>query len=131
MYGMPVYDEFDPTPVLAPFFLLFWAFCMGDAGYGLLLIALGLLLCLERTGLWKVLENRIETTIQSDLDLQMLRKNAALISSRLSNICGRQMEFVVEREKASEDTENKDSAEVPVQVQVLLNAFKGTVVSGK
>ena len=44
MYGMPVYDEFDPTPVLAPFFLLFWAFCMGDAGYGLLLIALGLLL---------------------------------------------------------------------------------------
>ncbi len=44
MYGMPVYDEFDPTPILAPFFLLFWSFCMGDAGYGLLLIALGLLL---------------------------------------------------------------------------------------
>ena len=44
MYGMPVYDEFDPTPVLAPFFLLFWSFCMGDAGYGLVLIALGLLL---------------------------------------------------------------------------------------
>lgn len=44
MYGMPVYDEFDPTPVLAPFFLLFWSLCMGDAGYGLLLIALGLLL---------------------------------------------------------------------------------------
>ena len=44
MYGMPVYDEFDPTPVLAPFFLLFWAFCMGDAGYGLLLILVGLLL---------------------------------------------------------------------------------------
>lgn len=44
MYGMPVYDEFDPTPVLAPFFLLFWAFCMGDAGYGLLLIGVGFLL---------------------------------------------------------------------------------------
>ena len=44
MYGMPVYDEFDPTPVLAPFFLLFWAFCMGDAGYGLILIAIGFLL---------------------------------------------------------------------------------------
>lgn len=44
MYGMPVYDEFDPTPVLAPFFLLFWAFCMGDAGYGLILIAVGFLL---------------------------------------------------------------------------------------
>ena len=44
MYGMPVYDEFDPTPILAPFFLLFWAFCMGDAGYGLLLILIGILL---------------------------------------------------------------------------------------
>lgn len=44
MYGMPVYDEFDPTPVLAPFFLLFWSFCMGDAAYGLILIGVGLLL---------------------------------------------------------------------------------------
>ena len=44
MYGMPVYDEFDPTPILGPFFLLFWSFCMGDAGYGLILIALGILL---------------------------------------------------------------------------------------
>lgn len=43
MYGMPVYDEFDPTPVLAPFFLLFWAFCMGDIGYGLILTAVGYL----------------------------------------------------------------------------------------
>lgn len=42
MYGMPVYQEFDPTPILAPFFLLFFAMCMGDAGYGLLLILFGL-----------------------------------------------------------------------------------------
>lgn len=44
MYGMPVYDEFDPTPVLAPFYLLFWSFCMGDAGYGLLLMLVALML---------------------------------------------------------------------------------------
>lgn len=41
MYGMPVYGEFDPTPILAPFFLLFFSMCMGDAGYGLLLIIIG------------------------------------------------------------------------------------------
>jgi ComF family protein len=28
MYGMPEYAEFDPTPILAPFFSLFFAFCM-------------------------------------------------------------------------------------------------------
>ena len=41
MYGMPVYSEFDPTPVLGPFFLLFFAMCMGDAGYWILLIFIG------------------------------------------------------------------------------------------
>lgn len=44
MYGMPNYSEFDPTPVIAPFFSLFFAFCLGDSGYGLVLIALGFLL---------------------------------------------------------------------------------------
>ena len=44
MYGRPDYNEFDPTPFLSVFFLLFFAMCMGDAGYGLLLIIIGLLL---------------------------------------------------------------------------------------
>lgn len=44
MYGMPVYGEFDPTPILAPFYTLFFAFCMGDAGYGLLLMLVALFL---------------------------------------------------------------------------------------
>jgi V/A-type H+-transporting ATPase subunit I len=44
MYGRPAYDGFDPTPFIAVFFLLFFAFCMGDAGYGLILIVIGLLL---------------------------------------------------------------------------------------
>lgn len=43
MYGWPTYGEFDPTPILAPFYLLFFSLCMGDAGYGILLIAFGLL----------------------------------------------------------------------------------------
>ena len=43
MYGWPTYGEFDPTPILAPFYLLFFAMCMGDAGYGLVLILFGLL----------------------------------------------------------------------------------------
>lgn len=42
MYGLPNYNEFDPTPILGPFFLLFFAMCMGDAGYGLILILFGI-----------------------------------------------------------------------------------------
>ncbi|MEE3465600.1 MAG: V-type ATPase 116kDa subunit family protein [Candidatus Cryptobacteroides sp.] len=44
MYGRPSYDGFDPTPFISVFFLLFFAFCMGDCGYGLILILVGLLL---------------------------------------------------------------------------------------
>ncbi len=44
MYGWPNYNEFDPTPILGPFFLLFFALCIGDAGYGLILILCGYLI---------------------------------------------------------------------------------------
>ena len=44
MYGRPAYDGFDPTPFISIFFLLFFAFCMGDCGYGLVLMLVGLLL---------------------------------------------------------------------------------------
>ena len=44
MYGMPGYTEYDPTPVVSVFFLLFFAMCMGDAGYGLVLMLVGLAL---------------------------------------------------------------------------------------
>ena len=44
MYGRPGYNEFDPTPYISVFFLLFFAMCMGDAGYGLLLLAGGFIM---------------------------------------------------------------------------------------
>ena len=48
MYGWPNYNEFDPTPILGPFFLLFFAICMGDCGYGFLLMLLGWLIAKDK-----------------------------------------------------------------------------------
>ncbi|MGE5653551.1 MAG: V-type ATP synthase subunit I, partial [Bacillota bacterium] len=42
VYGWPMYSEMDPTPVLAPFFALFFAVALADAGYGLLLLLGGI-----------------------------------------------------------------------------------------
>ena len=39
MYSLPNYKELDPTPYFAPFYMLFFGLCMGDGGYGLLIIA--------------------------------------------------------------------------------------------
>jgi V/A-type H+-transporting ATPase subunit I len=47
LYGRPQYTEFDPTPLLAPFFVLFFAVCLGDAGYGLIL-AVGSYIALKK-----------------------------------------------------------------------------------
>ncbi|MCX7950843.1 MAG: hypothetical protein N2594_02695, partial [Clostridiales bacterium] len=44
MYALPLPNEVDPTPVLAPFFLIFFGMMMADVGYGLLLGAVSLFL---------------------------------------------------------------------------------------
>lgn len=44
LYSLPNYREFDPTPLFAPFFMLFFGLCLGDGGYGILLIIVALIL---------------------------------------------------------------------------------------
>jgi V/A-type H+-transporting ATPase subunit I len=39
LYGRPSYQERDPTPLLAPFFILVFGLCVSDAGYGVTLAA--------------------------------------------------------------------------------------------
>jgi V/A-type H+-transporting ATPase subunit I len=39
LYGMPLPDELDPTPLFSVFFLIYFGMCVGDAGYGILLAA--------------------------------------------------------------------------------------------
>ncbi|WP_321282231.1 V-type ATPase 116kDa subunit family protein [Marinifilum fragile] len=38
MFSLPSYSELDLTVFFAPFFMLFFGFCLGDAGYGLLFV---------------------------------------------------------------------------------------------
>jgi len=38
--GIPKYTEFDPTPLFAPFYFIFFGMCLSDAGYGLIIAAL-------------------------------------------------------------------------------------------
>lgn len=52
MYGRPAYNEFDPTVFISIFFTLFFAFCMGDMGYGLVFLLLGFLM--KRTSMSKI-----------------------------------------------------------------------------
>ncbi|MDI6831400.1 MAG: V-type ATP synthase subunit I [Actinomycetota bacterium] len=37
LFGLPGMSETDPTPFVAPFFILFFGMCIGDVGYGIIL----------------------------------------------------------------------------------------------
>lgn len=38
LFSLPAYTEMDLTVYFAPFFMLFFGFCLGDAGYGLVIL---------------------------------------------------------------------------------------------
>ena len=38
LFSLPDYNELDLTPFFAPFFMLFFGFCVGDTGYGLFIL---------------------------------------------------------------------------------------------
>ncbi len=48
MYMLPTYDELDLTPYFAPFYMLFFGLCLGDMGYGLIIVLASLFV------IWKV-----------------------------------------------------------------------------
>ena len=47
LYSLPNYTEIDPTPFFAPFFMLFFGLCLGDGGYGLVVLLAGLAVILK------------------------------------------------------------------------------------
>ena len=47
MYALPKYGTLDLTPFFGPFYMLFFAICLNDAGYGAILLAAGIALFLK------------------------------------------------------------------------------------
>lgn len=47
MYALPKYGTIDLTPFFAPFYMLFFAICLCDAGYGMMILAAGVALLLK------------------------------------------------------------------------------------
>ena len=47
MYALPKYGTLDLTPFFGPFYMLFFAICLNDAGYGAILLAAGIALYLK------------------------------------------------------------------------------------
>lgn len=84
----------------------------------------------EKTGLWVVSDDTVNTTVETAYDLNLIEKKKGVIAAELSNACGRPMKFNVTLKEAKVQ-ENAAPVEIPLQVNILVNAFKGTIVAGR
>lgn len=50
LFQLPDYFELDPTPFIAPFFAVFFGFCLGDAGYGVVIFLIATILQFKVSG---------------------------------------------------------------------------------
>lgn len=75
LYGLPKYKEFDPTPLLMPFFFVFFGMCLSDAGYGLIMM-----------GLFYLVSKKIKAqgTVKKLIDLLILGGLSSFIAGVLS-----------------------------------------------
>ena len=82
---------------------------------------------IDKTGEWKVKNSVVETTVQNSYDLEIIKRKIPIIAKEISSVCSKQMEFKVILKK--EDTTKKENTEeLPVQVKLLLNTFKGNII---
>lgn len=85
---------------------------------------------LEKTAQWHVNADAVNTSVENQYDLALIEKKIQAVQSEISNICGRPMKFnVILKEAVAE--EKTGPVEVPVQVQILVDAFKGSIVAGR
>ncbi len=85
---------------------------------------------LEKTGLWIVENDSVTTTVDTSYDLGLIEKKNSVIAAEISNACGRLMKFNVTLKK-EEPQKPEEKVQIPLQVEILVNAFKGRIVAGR
>lgn len=83
---------------------------------------------LMQTGPWVLEGNKISTTIESEFQKNTINQGLNKIKTALSGYCHAQMDFEV---TVKIEEKVVETVEIPQQVQILVNAFKGSVVGGK
>ncbi len=85
---------------------------------------------LEETGIWTVTSDTVATTVEDSYNLQLIQRKLPVIEREISAVCGKDMKFSVSLKENNQQT-NKEPVKIPLQVEILVNTFKGTIVAGK
>ncbi|MCQ2574318.1 MAG: DNA polymerase III subunit gamma/tau, partial [Treponema sp.] len=82
-------------------------------------------IALESTGLWKIENDRILTTVKSEFDKESFSKQNQIINTAVSSLFGRPVHFEITVEKAA--PVNQKAIAIPEKVQLVLDMFKGSL----
>jgi len=120
LFDLPAYNELDLTPFFAPFFMIFFGFCLGDAGYGVFFILLA--------GLLKL---RVKKDFKPMLTLAQYFGVATIIFGLLSGTF-----FGINLiDSGYTVTENSlqrlESSDVPAQIVMALQEIEGVYFEGR
>lgn len=83
---------------------------------------------LERTGEWSCGSDFIEAIVTSEYDMSILQKCIPVLNGEISKVCGKNMIFKLKLLRQNEDSKK---VELPLQVKILLETVRGTIVTGK
>lgn len=83
---------------------------------------------LMQTGKWNLIGNKISTTIKTEYQKNFIEQNITSIISIFSKYTHEQMQFEIQ---FIEEKQEEKKIELPLQVKILCNAFKGNIVGGK
>lgn len=79
----------------------------------------------DKTGEWKISDSVVETTVSKKYDLEIIKTKIQIIEKEISSVCLKQMKFIV---NLKEEEVVQKQIELPLQVKLLIDAFKGSVV---
>ncbi|MCR5436815.1 MAG: DNA polymerase III subunit gamma/tau [Treponema sp.] len=85
---------------------------------------------LEKTGEWIITDDNVQIVVNSEYDKSLLLKKIPEISASVSKICGRTMKIELLL-KQEEKSAQKQETEIPKQVQIICETFRGKIVAGK
>lgn len=84
---------------------------------------------LEQSGKWTIKNDYVEAEISTSYNISVLQKDVPLISEMISTVCGKTMGFNMILKQQEEV--KREAVELPNQVKILLDVFKGDIVAGK
>lgn len=86
---------------------------------------------LEKTEEWHFSEDELKTTVKNSYDLELIQPKKNIIAQEVSKVFEKPISFNVTLKEIPKDEENKPPVEIPLQVQIIVDTFKGSIVAGK